>query len=197
MGRGPHPVTTMKALRTVAVTLAAAACLALGAVTLAPAALGLEHYVIVSGSMTGAYDRGSVVFDEQVPVRSLHIGDVITYSPPASEPAAHATGLVTHRIFSITHTNNHIVFRTKGDANQAPDPWTFTLDQPTQARVVAGVPYVGYALAGLSIRWVRMLVIGVPALLIAFSVLVGVAGEARAERRLEEEALLEGSAPQL
>ncbi|HEX5928131.1 MAG TPA: signal peptidase I [Solirubrobacterales bacterium] len=177
-------------MRTAAVSLAAAVCLALGAVTLVPAALGLEHYVIVSGSMAGTYDQGSVAFDDEVPVSSLRVGDVITYTPPASDPAAHATGLVTHRIYSIQRAGGQRVFRTKGDANRAPDPWTFTLDQPTQAKVVGHVPYLGYALAALSIRPVRMLAVGVPAMLIAISVLVGLIGEARTERRLEEEALL-------
>jgi signal peptidase I len=181
-------MTVLKAMRTAAVVAAAAVCVALGAVTLAPAALGLQHYVIVSGSMTGTYDRGSVVFDEQVPVHTLRVGDVITYSPPASVPAAHATGLVTHRIFSITQAGGRQRLRTKGDANASPDPWTFTLDQPTQARVVGGVPFVGYALAALSIRWVRMLLIGVPALFVALAVLVGLVRDARAERRLEEAA---------
>src|SRR5690349_19342046 len=121
-------MTALKAMRTAAVSLAAAVCLALGAVTLVPAALGLDHYVIVSGSMSGTYDRGSVVFDEQVPVAALQRGDVITYNPPGMTAAEHGTGLITHRIFSIHQAHGREVIRTKGDANQAPDPWTFTLD---------------------------------------------------------------------
>jgi signal peptidase len=175
----------MKAMRTAALCLVAAVCIALAAVTLAPAALGLQHYVIVSGSMTGTYDQGSVVFDEQVPVQSLRVGDVITYSPPASEPAAQETGLVTHRIYSVRRAHGREVFRTKGDANRSPDPWAFTLDQPTQARVVGHVPYLGYALAALQIRWVRMIAIGLPALLIAIAALLGLLADARAERRGE------------
>jgi signal peptidase I len=182
-------MTILKAMRMAAVSLAAAACLALGAVTLVPAALGLDHYVIVGGSMTGTIDRGSVVFDERVPVETLRRGDVISYNPPAEAGAADSTGLVTHRLYSIHMANGHRVFRTKGDANQTPDPWTFTLDQARQAKVVGHVPYVGYALAALEIRWVRMLAIGVPALLLAISVLVGMIAEARAERRLEDESL--------
>lgn len=186
-------MTALKAMRTAAVSLAAVVCLALGAVTLVPAALGLDHYVIVSGSMTGTYDRGSVVFDEQVPVGALQRGDVITYNPPGMTAAEHGTGLITHRIFAIHRNHGREVLRTKGDANQAPDPWTFTLDQPRQAKVVGHVPYIGFALAALEIRWVRMLVIGIPALLIAISVLGGMVGEAREEQRLEDDALFLGS----
>jgi signal peptidase I len=189
-------MTALKAMRTAAVSLAAVVCLALGAVTLVPAVLGLHHYVIVGGSMTGTIDRGSVVFDEQALVSALHRGDVITYTPPARAGAADSTGLVTHRIFSIHKEGGHRVLRTKGDANRAPDPWTFTLDQPRQAKVVGHVPYLGYALAALEIRWVRMLAIGVPALLIAASVLFSLVRDARSECRAEEEALLFGGTAQ-
>jgi len=180
MGRGTHPLTALKALRTAAMSVVAVVCIALGAATIVPAALGLQHYVIVGGSMDGTIDRGSVVFDESVPVNALRVGDVITYAPPAG---ADTTSLVTHRIVSIERARGSVrLFHTKGDANGAPDPWHFTLDSKTQARVVGHVPYLGYAFAALEIRWVRMAVIGIPALLIAISVIVGLAREAREAR---------------
>src|SRR3954466_8588700 len=104
-----------------------------GGVLVLPALAGWQRYVIVSGSMTGTYDRGSLVIDDVIPVADLKAGDVITYDPPAG---AGPTGLATHRIVSITpdpRTGGRI-FRTKGDFNQSADPWTFTLSQPTQAR---------------------------------------------------------------
>src|SRR4051794_15549857 len=146
--------------------LLVAAGLLFGAFLVAPSLLGWERYVIVSGSMTGTYDRGSLVFDEVVPVKSLQVGDVITYRPPRG---AGPTGLVTHRIASIGHDRKTggLVFRTRGDANPVRDPWTFTLPNRTQARVVAGVPYVGFVLARLADRSVRMVLVGLPAALIA------------------------------
>src|SRR5262245_66569408 len=74
-------------LCTVALTLALA--------VLVPALLGFQRYVITSGSMTGTYDRGSLVFDRVVTTASLRAGDVITFRPPG-----HA-GLVTHRVASV------------------------------------------------------------------------------------------------
>ena len=59
-----------------------AAGIVFGALLIVPSVMGWERYVIVSGSMTGTYDRGSLVFDEVVPVKSLKVGDVITYTPP-------------------------------------------------------------------------------------------------------------------
>jgi len=151
----------------VGTTLLLAAGVLLGALMVLPALAGIQRYVIVSGSMTGTYDRGSVVFDRVVPVSELKAGDVITYKPPGDSGIDH---LVTHRIASITTDSSGVrVFRTKGDANQVADPWTFTLSNPKQARVIAGVPYAGFAIAALSDRHIRMLVVGLPALLIALS----------------------------
>src|SRR3954452_9802222 len=130
--------------------LLTAAALALALAVLVPALLGYQRYVITSGSMTGTYDRGSLVYDRVVPTTSLRVGDVITYDPPAGAGPA---GLVTHRIVSTSGgPGGARVFRTKGDANAVPDPWTFTLRQTRQARVAFHVPYIGYALAALADR---------------------------------------------
>jgi signal peptidase I len=159
--------------------LLTAAAVALAAAVLVPAFLGFQRYVITSGSMTGTYDRGSLVYDDVVPTASLKVGDVITYAPPAGSGPA---GLVTHRIHSIqVQPDGRRVYRTKGDFNPAPDPWTFTLQNRTQAKVAFHLPYVGFALAALADRTLRMIIIGIPALLVALSVLAGLwrdAGEA-------------------
>lgn len=170
--------------RKLATALITLTCLGLGAVMLVPAALGLHRYVIVSGSMTGTYDRGSLVYDERVRVGDLRVGDVITYAPPRDAHSSQA--LVTHRIvWAGRDAAGRPAFRTKGDANAAPDPWRFTLTAPVQDRVVASLPYVGYAFAALSIREVRIVLIGIPAVLIGLWLLAGLwraAGE-EAERR--------------
>jgi signal peptidase I len=166
-----EPRSPLQRLGTALATAICAACVALAGLMLLPGLLGYQRYVITSGSMTGTYDRGSVVFDEVVPVDDLKVGDTITYTPP---PGYGPSGRVTHRIVWIgSDTFDRRVLRTKGDANEAVDPWTFTLDGPTQARVAFHVPYVGYVLALLAMRQARMALIGLPALLIAFAVLVG------------------------
>ncbi|HEY3070902.1 MAG TPA: signal peptidase I [Gaiellaceae bacterium] len=153
------------------------ACLGLAGLMLLPGLLGYQRYVITSGSMTGTYDRGSVVFDDVVPVSDLRVGDAITYTPP---PGSGPTGLITHRIVWIGSDQlGRRVLRTKGDANETADPWTFSLDGQTQARVAFDIPYVGYVISALSIRKVRMIVICLPALLIAFAVLAGIRRDAR------------------
>lgn len=162
-----------------ACVLPIAAGAALGALLVLTALLGWQRYVIVSGSMTGTYDRGSLVLDQVVPTASLRVGDVITYRPP---PGAARHELVTHRIASIERgRDGGRVYRTKGDANPVADPWTFRLPNERQARVRAGIPYAGYAVAALSDRRARLLIVGLPAALIALASLAGLWREAGAE----------------
>jgi signal peptidase len=150
---------------------------ALAAFMLVPAALGLERYVITGGSMSGTYDRGSVVLDEVVPVSELHPGDVVTFQPPKQ------SGLVTHRIVAVTRIRGERVFRTKGDANPTADPWRIKPTEGRLPRVVASVPYVGYAIAALELRWVRVAAISVPAALIALGLLHNQVWRSRATPR--------------
>ena len=130
-----------------------------------PSALGFQRYVITGGSMTGTYDKGSVVFEREVPAADLEVGDVITYQPPA---ASGVTTLVTHRVIAITHDEQgRQVLHTQGDANPDPDPWRFSLTSEQQPVVAFSVPYVGHALIALADRDTRMLMIGLPAGLVA------------------------------
>jgi signal peptidase I len=162
---GQSPLRDLWRLAGALLTIAA---LALGLCVLVPAVLGFQRYVITGGSMTGTYDRGSLVFDRVVPAASLRADDVITFRPPGQ------AGLVTHRIVSVRTVRGQRVLRTKGDANRTPDAWgAFALRGPEQARVAFHVPYVGFALAALSDRGLRMAVIGGPALLIALVTLAG------------------------
>jgi signal peptidase len=142
------------------VVLAAIASLAV------PHFFGYDRYSIVSGSMTGTFNTGSVIFDKPKPVAALEVGDVITYQPPAATGVNH---LVSHRISSIERADDGLtrVFRTKGDANPGADPWTFSLTGTNQNVMRFAVPYVGYALMALANPHVRMLLIGIPAAFIA------------------------------
>ena len=150
-----------------AITAIAIAATIIAALMFVPGLLGLDRYVITGGSMSGTFERGALVFEEQVPVSDLRPGDVITYLPPAGSGV---TELVTHRIVSIEpHPNggDAMVFRTQGDANAGIDPWTFTLADSVQPRVVGWVPAVGWVFIALADPRIRMLAIGLPAAAIA------------------------------
>ncbi|GAB2980692.1 signal peptidase I [Nocardioides montaniterrae] len=153
---------------TVNLTLVAAFLVA--AAYVVPSLTGYARYVITGGSMTGTYDKGSMVFEKEVTAADLKVGDVITYQPPASSGV---TWLVTHRIIKIGHdAHGRQVLRTQGDANPKPDPWSFSLTASKQNVVRTSVPYVGWALIVLADRQYRMLLIGLPAALIALLSLV-------------------------
>lgn len=100
-------------------------------------ATGWKALTIPTKSMHPAIPPGSLVFVHSVPVSSLKVGDVITYTNPIMPSET-----ISHRIIEIK-SNSHgpYEFITKGDAN------TFA-DIPFGAsniigRVVGHVPYVG------------------------------------------------------
>lgn len=178
--------TITTALRTtvrVLVNGALVAIVVIGGLLVASGFLGLERYVITSGSMAGTIDTGALVLSRQVPVSELAVGDVITYLPPAESGVR---DLVTHRITAITVAEDGVrEFRTQGDANRDVDPWTFRLDQPTQAVAAYDVPGIGYVFLLLGDRTLRILLIGVPAAIVtvlAARDLVRAVRERRAER---------------
>ena len=157
------------------------ACVLVTLVALAyivPALFGLQRYVITGSSMTGTIDFGSVAVEKVVPVSELRVGDIITYQPPPGSGVDH---LVTHRIVSIKGD----VYRTKGDAVPQRDPWKFKLDDTRQPRVVFSMPYLGYPLIWLADRDTRMLVLGVPAGIIALISLGQVVSVLRPRRKAE------------
>ena len=109
---------------------------------LLPMGFGLQRYVVAGDEMAPAIGRGSVVLVRTVPVSDLHTGDVITFRPP---PYTGEDRPVTRRIVSIQSG----WAQTRADSRTALDPWTVRLDRPTEQRVVAALPYVGYVYLAL------------------------------------------------
>jgi signal peptidase len=132
---------------------------------LVPAVLGYHRYVIDGRSMETAIPYASVAYADEVPVGDLAVDDVITFEPP---PEYATSQPVTHRIIEIEKlADGRRAFRTKGDNNDTADPWTMTLDAPTQPRVAFHLPYIGYIYIALATWWVRLLAIVLPALVAA------------------------------
>jgi signal peptidase I len=172
--RLPRTLPLLGNVLLVAVTVVAA-------IYLLPGLLGYERYVITGGSMSGTFEKGSIAFERTVPVAALEVGDVITYMPPAD---AGVDNLVTHRITEITTSDEGMpLLRTRGDANADVDPWAFQLVDDEQPVVSFTVPYVGYVFMALTEPAVRILVIGVPAGLVALRSLGDLVRALRGERR--------------
>lgn len=158
---------TARAVGNAAITAAAIIATVIAALMFVPGLLGLDRYVITGGSMSGTFERGALVFERQVPVSDLRVGDIITYLPPSDSGL---TELVTHRIVSIepaAEADGGLIFRTQGDANESVDPWTFSLALDVQPRVEGWLPEVGWVFIALAEPGVRILAIGVPAAIIA------------------------------
>lgn len=132
-------------LRAVAYWLAvAAASVVLGVILACVGArlFGYSPYVMYGGSMGSTVPLGSVAFIEDVSAESLNVGDVIVFRPPS---AGEAREPLMHRIVSIEEVDGQRVVRTKGDANESPDPWELGISGEG-GRLVFFVPYVGYLL---------------------------------------------------
>ena len=116
---------------------------------------------VLSGSMVPRFSPGDVVVVTPEPSTSLRVGQVITYNVPTGDHEP-----VSHRVVAILHGGPNPVIRTKGDANNAPDPWTARLAGPTVWRQRWVIPYAGWV-----IEWLRQprakypLAIGLPLLL--------------------------------
>jgi signal peptidase I len=147
--------------------LCAAALLVVVALVLVPGLLGLQRFVITGGSMTGTIPKGAIIYSKVVPATTLRVGDIITFTPPGYDEA------VTHRIIGVEQApDGQTAYRTKGDFNEIADPWNpVTLNEPRQARYVFQVPLLGYVLAALGTRSARIMLVALPAFLIALSIL--------------------------
>jgi signal peptidase I len=120
------------------------------AVTLACAALACSVVVlrfevrpVLTGSMAPAFGPGALLVTRPVPVADLRKGMIVLFVPPGE----HAE--FAHRITSLTGSRTDPVLTTKGDANQAPDPWHARLTSTSVPEVVATVPWAGRLLVGL------------------------------------------------
>lgn len=155
---------TLRAVGRHLVNIACVVILLISAALLVPGFFGYERYVITGGSMSGSFEPGAVVFTRAIPVVDLQVGDVITYQPP---PDSGVEGLVTHRIAEIEDDPEQgLLFTTKGDANDAEDPWRFRIDDATQPRVELAVDHLGWPLIWIADPATRAILIGLPAAII-------------------------------
>lgn len=124
----------------------------------APSLFGYQLYAVLSGSMSPAFDTGSVLFVRPVDPLAIDVGDVITFTAPAGDH------LTTHRVVDIDDTAG-IEFTTRGDANNVNDP------NPVPAgrlvgRVHGALPYLGYLMGFVRTRQGLIILVFIPAVLV-------------------------------
>ena len=90
---------------------------------------------IGSNSMKPAYERGDAVIYQKTKIENIRIGEVIAFKRDGR--------IITHRVINIQKTDTLSTFKTKGDANNAPD--AYTVDEKDVLGVVKySIKYIGY-----------------------------------------------------
>jgi signal peptidase len=126
------------------VVCALAVAIVLG-LSVGPRFFAYETFIVRSGSMEPAIGTGALVVVQPVEPRLIRVGDVITYRRPEDPD-----NTITHRVVEVRPGVAGDVaapaFRTRGDANNAIDPWEVQL-QGVAWRVTFNVPLAGFLFA--------------------------------------------------
>ena len=173
LGTARTAMSVLGNVLTVALTVLAIVTLALAiASRLAPSDeftfFGHPALVVLSGSMTPVIDTGDFIVDTPDPAASnLHVGQIASFY----ESNSHQT-VVTHRIVAVVHRLGQVWYRTKGDANAAPD-----VDLRPAANVVGlydfKIPRGGYVLTNMHKPLIIGLLLAAPLLWLASTALRG------------------------
>ncbi len=133
-----------------------------------PSLIGYESFVVFSGSMEPAIHVGDLAIVAPAKPVDLKVGDVVTYRL-TDRPGV----LVTHRIIQIgLDDKQNMIFTTKGDANNSADQ--VQVDQgAVLGRVAFSIPQVGYLVDFAKRPEGRVLLLGIPGLLLALDYLLG------------------------
>lgn len=92
--------------------------------------------VVMSGSMEPTIPVGSIVIIKKVNPEDVKVGDVIAFRTGESR--------VIHRVIEKVESGSFYL-RTKGDANEDPDPWILKPKDVCGALLLT-IPYYGYLL---------------------------------------------------
>ena len=104
-----------------------------------PPIMGIQPYVILSGSMEPVLPTGGIVYTD-TGKKNFSKGDIISYHLGDS--------VVTHRI-EEKQSGSYI---TRGDANNSPDPLPVETSQIIGQAVFA-LPFLGYVVSALHTRF--------------------------------------------
>jgi signal peptidase I len=141
-----------------------AAVLIFALLAIGPHVLGYRTMTMLTASMAPEIEPGDVTIVTPIAISEVTEGMVITYHKPIDDQS-----LVTHRVVSVERTNGTVTIQTKGDANDAIDPWTATLEGDTAYEVRAVIPELGHLIQALRAPIVtEVLLYGAPTLLVGW-----------------------------
>ena len=137
-------------------------------IAVGPHVLGYRTMTMLTGSMAPQINPGDVTVVTPIATSDVTKGMVITYHRPIEDHS-----LVTHRVVSVQKApDGGVTVQTKGDANNAVDPWTATLNGDTAYQVRAVIPDLGHLIQALRAPMLtQALVYGAPALLVGWMLL--------------------------
>jgi signal peptidase len=133
----------------------------------APSFFGYESFVVYSGSMEPAIHVGDLAVVAPAKPTEMMVGDIITYRT-AQQPDV----VVTHRLIGIgMDEQGRLVFQTKGDANEVADQ-VVVQQGAVLGRVAYTIPVIGYLVEFARRPEGKVLLIGIPGILLAVDYLL-------------------------
>ena len=124
-----------------------------GVVAVARLVLHVGVSPVLTDSMSPTFSAGDVVLTRLVDARDLRVGDVPAVIPPGQSSP------YVHRIVEVRPGDALPVLVTRGDANDATDPWRAELTTAQVPVVVAHVPELGHLLVALGSTSSRALLV--------------------------------------
>jgi signal peptidase I len=125
--------------------LVVTAVVAFGFLAIGPHVFGYRTMTMLTGSMAPEIEPGDITVVTPLAIEDVTAGMVIAYNIPIDDHR-----VVTHRVVAVERgENGSVTVQTKGDANEAADPWKATLQGDTAWQVRAVVPEVGSAIQAL------------------------------------------------
>lgn len=125
--------------------------------------VGLEPYVVLSGSMEPVFQTGSVIYVKDIDAEELQEGDIITFR-------LNEDTVATHRIIEVLEETGETAFRTKGDANDVADGSAVYASQVIGTPIFT-IPYLGYLMSYIQTTSGRYAVITACAVLVLLMIL--------------------------
>lgn len=135
--------------------------------------LKLRLYGVASQSMHPNLKIGDLILVKHQ--NNYKKGDIITFSNPIGTKKLDT---VTHRIVDITKEKGHIIYKTKGDANNGPDGWKVG-ENNIVGITIYSLPLLGYIISATKTLYGFVLLILIPAFILLFSEIQNIKNELR------------------
>jgi signal peptidase len=144
------------------------ALVAFAVLAVGPHVFGYRTMTMLTSSMAPQIEPGDITIVTPIAVSEVTEGMVISYHIPVADHS-----VVTHRVVSVEPgPAGTVTVQTKGDANEAVDPWTAQLQGDTAYQVRAVIPEAGHLIQALRTPTIApVLLYGAPTLLVGWLLL--------------------------